>query len=49
MKKYLEYDWESYHGVQVDDDVAPFEWSCIWVEMLYKVIGNRTLTRTFLL
>ena len=23
------------------DDVAPFEWSCIRVEMPYKIIGNK--------
>jgi len=44
-KKSFKYYWESYHGVQVND-VAPFEWSCIRLEMPYKIIGNKTLTRT---
>ena len=48
MKKTFKYYWESYNGVQVND-VAPFEWSCIQVEMAYKIIGNKTLTRTVLL
>ena len=49
MKKSFKYYRESYHGVEVNDDVAPFEWSCIQVEMAYKIIGNKTITRTFLL
>ena len=36
MKKSFKYYRESYHGVEVNDDVAPFEWSCILVEMLIK-------------
>ena len=34
------YYWESYHGVQVNDDAAPFEWSCIRVEMPYKIVDK---------
>ena len=27
--------------MEVNDDVAPFEWSCVRVEMPYKIIGNK--------
>ena len=47
-KKSFKYYWESYHGVQVND-VAPFEWSCIRVEMPCKIIGNMNVRRAFLL
>ena len=47
-KKCFKYYWVSYHGVQVND-VAPFEWSCITVEMPNKISGNKTLSQTFLL
>ena len=41
-KKSLKYYWESYNGVR-------FEWCCVRVEMSYKIIGTKTLTRMFLL
>ena len=39
--------------MEVDDDVAPFEWTCSRVEMAYRPIGNKhynmkVFTRTLL-
>ena len=49
-KKSFKWYWESYHGVQVNDDVAPFEWSCIRVEMPYKIVDNNvSFIRTFVI
>ena len=48
MKKTFKYYWESYHGVHVNDDAASFEWSCIGVEMPYKIVDNNvSFIRTF--